>query len=163
MSRRDAGRQRMVTQLDIALEATPPPGFGRLLGGVRDTHLDLAGLRDVDRGAGRPAEDRDRAEQVVDDTRDCELGARRRERGVGGLETAQRELAEGEGGLGGAELIEGIGSSRPIVGAGVAGGGGGLQALEVVRPAVQVARRLLVGQSLVDEPHDASRPRSARG
>ena len=67
---------------------------------------------------------------------------------VGLGDAAKDPLADGQRGLGGAQWVQ-DGLRRPLVGAGVPGGGRGDQPAQVVGPARGVAGLLLAGQPFV--------------
>ena len=155
LDRQDAegspGGHLVRADLDLAVEPADVPGLERGLSRRGDPALQRAG-RGLGTGARRGTEIRDRSDQVLGQLGYVELGAHRGLMVIGLVDAPQDQLAGGQRGLGGAERIKG-GRRRPLVGSGVTGGGGGDEAVKIVRPARGVAGLLLAGQPLVHQVH----------
>jgi hypothetical protein len=73
---------------------------------------------------------------------------------VGFRGPAQDELAHGQGRLGGRDRVEVLRRGGPLIGAGVAVRAGLGEPVQIVRPALAVTGGLLVGEPVMDQPHD---------
>ncbi len=152
---------------DLALDAPRAPGLECLLGGVGDPGLrrPLPRAPSIVALAGHRSEAGDRAEQVVDEVGNRELGARRRSRGVGLARTPRSASWQRASDASAADkLVDRIGSRRPIVGAGVAGASPAIcRRSRIVAPALPVAGRLLVGEPVVHQADEGAAVGRARG